>query len=769
MEEQTFLGNWNQSAAQTRFALTRWRRLGPALLIAIAALHSLPAMAAEFYVAPNGLDTNPGTYDLPKKNAQLVMNSLSPGDSLYFKAGTYQFTESLVLNRSGAPEDWITIASAPGETAVLDGGLTDLDDSILEVRGQNYVSIERLRMQNGKQEGLSVWKSKHVVIKENHTFNTWGPGIAVWGDPGSQTPSQYVTVWNNKVEKPNSWDAQYGRPSTNPNDPPHEGITMARVEDFEVAYNEVWGGYKEGIDMKGPDKRGVIHHNYVHDLPRTGIYVDAWTNKIEDIEVHNNVVHDSYSDGLSGMITVDSEDNQLVDDVRIHHNLGYDNKRWMIRVSGSAGTSNVHVYNNTGINADHGLMITGKVDNLVFQNNIMDGIRYQHVIDTSTGSGRDIDYNLFNADPALADTANNNYHLVPGSAAIDAGNPDPFYNDPDGTRNDIGAFHLGQTNTSWDYWLGSGWEEGEPPHPWDLSDPGAPGGVDEGYEPATLLFADDFIMDPLAPGPVGRGGEAPNTTNGWSESGAWSNATQHDAFGVARSVAQGHTGSLTRTISTEGYDRVALQLFVIQDDNASYETLEDLSAMSPTWSDFLEIEVNTGSEWERVLLDHGAWNGADEGAASGWSGEPGNNFNDPTAFIDLPIDADDNASFQVRITTRSSQADELWFLDYFQLRGDAIVDSLPGDYNEDGRVNLADYTVWRDKIGSDASLPNDPFGDQNGGAVGVGQYDQWKQNFGQSQTLLSATAVPAPGSSIICLQMLLFGACASTLGRQSEE
>ena len=32
------------------------------------------------------------------------------------------------------------------------------------------------------------------------------------------------------------------------------------------------------------------------------------------------------------------------------------------------------------------------------------------------------------------------YYLLPGSVCIDAGNPDPVFNDPDGSQNDIGAY-----------------------------------------------------------------------------------------------------------------------------------------------------------------------------------------------------------------------------------------------------------------------------------------------------------------------------------------
>jgi len=32
------------------------------------------------------------------------------------------------------------------------------------------------------------------------------------------------------------------------------------------------------------------------------------------------------------------------------------------------------------------------------------------------------------------------FHLLPRSVCIDSGNPDPVFNDPDGSRNDIGAY-----------------------------------------------------------------------------------------------------------------------------------------------------------------------------------------------------------------------------------------------------------------------------------------------------------------------------------------
>ena len=56
-----------------------------------------------------------------------------------------------------------------------------------------------------------------------------------------------------------------------------------------------------------------------------------------------------------------------------------------------------------------------------------------------------------------------------------------------------------------------------------------------------------------------------------------------------------------------------------------------------------------------------------------------------------------------------------------------VVPSLPGDYNQDGAVNAADYTVWRDNLGSATSLPND-----DTAGVGPDDYTRWKTHFGES-------------------------------------
>lgn len=73
--------------------------------------------------------------------------------------------------------------------------------------------------------------------------------------------------------------------------------------------------------------------------------------------------------------------------------------------------------------------------------------------------------------------------------------------------------------------------------------------------------------------------------------------------------------------------------------------------------------------------------------------------------------------------------------------------SIPGDYNDDGLVNAADYTVWRDNLGgAEGTLPNDPAG----GTIGQAQYDIWAANYGQPAASGSPTeAIPEPNAGFL--------------------
>lgn len=73
--------------------------------------------------------------------------------------------------------------------------------------------------------------------------------------------------------------------------------------------------------------------------------------------------------------------------------------------------------------------------------------------------------------------------------------------------------------------------------------------------------------------------------------------------------------------------------------------------------------------------------------------------------------------------------------------------STAGDFNGDGQVDAADYTVWRDNLGaSDAALNGAGTGDPSGLVVAA-DYELWRTNFGSGSVVLAS--IPEPSS--LCL------------------
>jgi Dockerin type I domain len=77
----------------------------------------------------------------------------------------------------------------------------------------------------------------------------------------------------------------------------------------------------------------------------------------------------------------------------------------------------------------------------------------------------------------------------------------------------------------------------------------------------------------------------------------------------------------------------------------------------------------------------------------------------------------------------------------------------PGDFNDDGLVNAADYTVWRNSFGSTVERGYFADGDGNG-MIDEADYAVWKLNFGRDYTLAgggvaSLGLVPEPSALIL--------------------
>jgi len=108
-------------------------------------------------------------------------------------------------------------------------------------------------------------------------------------------------------------------------------------------------------------------------------------------------------------------------------------------------------------------------------------------------------------------------------------------------------------------------------------------------------------------------------------------------------------------------------------------------------------------------------------------------------------------------TTRMQELDFEFLLaeDSSFFTGEVVFGDLPvlsegvaGDYNGDGLVNAADYTVWRNTLGD--SVPNGSGADgNNDGAITSADYDFWKSQYGSAGG--QTATVPEPTAGMLAL------------------
>ncbi|NJL31908.1 MAG: hypothetical protein HC898_09895 [Phycisphaerales bacterium] len=287
-----------------------------------------------------GDDSQSGTTDKPWQTLQHAFNQLNAGDTLIVREGVYH--EKVVLRRSGAPDNPITIAADPlakGQVVIDGRGLLPKDnwEGLLVLDKVAHVELVGLSIINSNHAGVFARESNYLVVRGVSTCDTWSSGLQFW-------KSHHLLVTANDVRRACQGKTPKGKGT-------QECITVGSCTEFEVSYNHVWdrtvnhGDGGEGIDAKH-SQRGKVHHNLVHDMIRLGIYVDAWDKPLEDIDVYSNVVYRC----SSGVVISAERASGSVTRVTVRDNLLFLNRHHGVEVSDyddDGPKRNILIENNT--------------------------------------------------------------------------------------------------------------------------------------------------------------------------------------------------------------------------------------------------------------------------------------------------------------------------------------------------------------------------------------------------------------------------------------
>lgn len=449
----------------------------------------------EIFVSPSGKDSNPGTSTKPLRSVQKAVDKLAPGKTVTLLAGVYNLKDIVTISAKGTKDAWITFRGAKGAKVILDGISVNIvnsriypsNDGLIQIQNAEYLRVQNIHVRNSHRAGINIQESRYIDIVNCMSENSLSPGIAAW------QRCEYIRVLGNTVINANdmkmSWEPYRGHEA------PHEAISMAGPHHFEVAWNHVYNCDKEGIDVKETASFGVVHHNYVHDLKRQGLYIDGWFGQLEDIEMYDNVVH-----GCESGIAVSSEEGPSTKNLKIHHNLVFNNRATGIffsRWGADNPREKVDVYNNTfyrngwgrGFSGDPQYWLSGgcyfystslkdvSIRNNIFARNFPFEIGHTSRFEPQWEITRNISvqYNLIHdintvnypiylhtwlkdsvysmtgthairADPLFVDAENGDFRLKSGSPALHAGGPRALSdaiansNQKHVSRNYIGAF-----------------------------------------------------------------------------------------------------------------------------------------------------------------------------------------------------------------------------------------------------------------------------------------------------------------------------------------
>jgi hypothetical protein len=384
------------------------------------------------YVSVNGSDLNKGTMDRPFGTISHALDAVSPGDTIFVRAGSYH--EKLLISKSGSLNKFITLKAYPNEAVTIEGEGQSVSgtDALVTIRDARYIQFEGFEIRNFKTQakgndvnGIIIDQgSKNITVRNNrvhHIENNAsaqdgrsGHGILVIGNTSEALRD--IIVEDNTIHDCNTGYS--------------ENLTInGYVDGFIIRRNRIYNGENIGIVAAGgyaanatPSlnyvRNGLISQNEVYDIDgRTGpipafaqhngaigIYIDG----ARDIIVERNSV---YRCGR-GVGLVSETDNFPTRDCIVRNNEVYHNSLAGISLGGylnytGGGTLNCYVVNNTLFhnNIDKGYFeeIEGEirlVENCIantIQNNIIVAQANSVFIHkyTNTGKSNLIDYNLY--------------------------------------------------------------------------------------------------------------------------------------------------------------------------------------------------------------------------------------------------------------------------------------------------------------------------------------------------------------------------------------
>ena len=269
------------------------------------------------YVAPNGVDENPGTEEAPLHTIKKASTLATPGTTIVVADGTYDGTFNTRV--SGEADARITFVSATkwGAKLVASSDTDDSDDSAVWRNYGDYVDIQGFDISGSVTDGI-LQTGSYGRIVENRVHGLTEGCISTYKD-------DYSMVENDIIGN--------------------------------VVFNCGTTKLHHGIYPGGPS--GTISNNISYDNAGFGIH--CWHNCNNQVITNNLLFGNGEGGILVGQGDGPNDGSVDADNMLVANNIVIDNRGSQgIRESGATGSNNRYLNNNVVGNAVDGLgLITG--------------------------------------------------------------------------------------------------------------------------------------------------------------------------------------------------------------------------------------------------------------------------------------------------------------------------------------------------------------------------------------------------------------------------
>jgi hypothetical protein len=127
----------------------------PFSFILIFSFIGLEAFSTKYYLAPTGLDSNPGTISSPFFTLNKAWTKVAAGDTVYLRGGIYAFdSQQYLCGKNGTAGNLIKVWAFPGETPVLSKSTNYAANTGIDGSG-NFIYFKELEITGFAQKSVA--------------------------------------------------------------------------------------------------------------------------------------------------------------------------------------------------------------------------------------------------------------------------------------------------------------------------------------------------------------------------------------------------------------------------------------------------------------------------------------------------------------------------------------------------------------------------------------------------------------------------------------